>query len=153
MTFARFAAAALVIGGLMFAQEGSSRRVEHARGTFTVEIRPVTPAPAEGLGRFSLEKQLHGDLEGTSKGEMLTAGDAKSGVAGYVAMEVVSGTVHGKKGTFALQHSATMDRNGQKMSIVIAPGSGTGELKGIEGTFDIKIANGEHSYSMEYTLP
>jgi len=125
----------------------------HARGTFTVNVQPLTPAPAEGLSRYSIDKKLHGDLEATSKGEMFSGGDPKQGVAGYVAIEVVTGTLQGKHGSFALQHSATMDHSGRKMSVIVVPGSGTGELKGIAGTFDIQIANGQHSYDLEYSLP
>ena len=127
--------------------------IYHARGTFTVDVHPLTPAPAEGLSRFSIDKQLKGDLEATSKGEMFSGGDPKQGVAGYVAIEVVTGILHGKHGSFALQHSGTMDQNGRKLSVIVVPGSGTGELKGISGTFDIQIANGQHSYDMEYQLP
>lgn len=125
----------------------------HARGAFTVKIQPLTPVPAEGISRFSIDKEIHGDLEATTKGEMLSAGDPKSGAAGYVAIEVVSGTLAGKHGTFALQQMATMDQNGRKLSVVVVPGSGTGELKGISGTFDIQMANGQHSYDLEYQLP
>lgn len=126
---------------------------QHAHGTFTVKMTPVTPAPAEGLGRFSIDKQIVGDLEATSKGEMISGGDPKTGEAGYVAMEVVTGTLAGKHGSFALQHSATMSAGGFKMTIVVVPGSGTGELKGISGTFVIEIAGGQHSYEFEYLLP
>ena len=126
--------------------------MHHARGTFTVNIQPLTPAPAEGLSRFSIDKQIHGDLEGTTKGEMFSGGDPKQGAAGYVAIEVVTGTLQGKHGSFALQHVATMDSNGSKISITIVPGSGTGELKGIAGTFTIQVAEGRHSYELEYTL-
>lgn len=125
----------------------------HAHGTFTVKMQPLTPPPAEGLARFSLDKEIHGDLEATSKGEMFSGGDPKQGVAGYVAMEVVTGTLGGKHGSFALQHSATMDQSGQRMNIQVVPGSGTGELKGIAGTFTIKIESGVHSYDLDYTLP
>ena len=121
-------------------------------GTFTVDVHPLTPAPAEGLARFSIDKQIHGDLEATSKGEMFSGGDPQQGAAGYVAMEVVTGTLKGKKGSFALQHAATMDQSGSKMSVIIVPGSGTGELKGIAGTFNIKITDGKHTYDLEYTL-
>jgi hypothetical protein len=124
-----------------------------AKGTFTVDVRPLTPPPAEGLARFSIDKQIHGDLEATSKGEMFSAGDPKQGATGYVAIEVVTGTLNGRKGSFALQHAATMDQNGPHMSVIIAPGSGTGELKGLGGTFAIRNANGQHSYDLEYTLP
>lgn len=127
--------------------------MHRAQGTFTVDIRPLTPAPAEGLARFSIDKQIHGDLEATTKGEMLTGGDPRQGEAGYVAIEVVTGTLAGRHGSFALQHFATMDQNGPKMQVVVVPGSGTGELKGIAGTFVIHIANGQHSYDFDYTLP
>jgi Protein of unknown function (DUF3224) len=127
--------------------------MHHARGTFTVNIQPLTPAPAEGLSRFSIDKQIHGDLEGTTKGEMFSGGDPKQGAAGYVAIEVVAGTLQGKHGSFALQQMATMDSNGSRISITIVPGSGTGELKGIAGTFTIQVAEGRHSYELEYTLP
>lgn len=127
--------------------------VNHARGTFTVTVQPLTPSPAEGVSRFSINKQIHGDLEATTKGEMFSAGNPKTGTAGYVAIEVVTGTLAGKRGTFALQHFATMDQNGPKMTVRIVPGSGTAEFTGITGSFEIKIAEGKHSYELEYLLP
>ena len=127
--------------------------MHHAHGTFTVDVHPLTPAPAEGLGRFSIDKQIYGDLEATTKGEMFTGGDPKQGAAGYVAIEVVTGTLAGKHGSFALEHMATMDASGPKMQVIVVPGSGTGELKGIAGTFTIKIENGQHFYDFDYTLP
>ena len=127
--------------------------MHHAHGTFTVKVAPLTPAPAEGLGRFSIDKEIHGDLEATTKGEMYTGGDFKTGAAGYVAIEMVTGTLAGKHGSFALQHMASMDASGQKMQVAVVPGSGTGELKGIAGTFKIIIADGKHSYDLDYTLP
>jgi len=136
-----------------FAQQKETPMTHHAHGTFTVNVQPLTPAPAEGLSRYSIDKQIHGDLEATTKGEMFSGGDPKQGKAGYVAIEVVTGTLNGKHGSFALQHSATMDQSGLKMSVVVVPGSGTGELKGITGTFTIHIDNGQHSYDFEYTLP
>ena len=127
--------------------------MHHAHGTFTVDVHPLAPAPAEGLGRFSIDKQIHGDLEATTKGEMFTGGDPKQGEAGYVAIEVVTGALAGKHGSFALLHLATMDANGRRMQVIVAPGSGTGELKGISGTFTIRIENGQHFYDFDYTLP
>ena len=127
--------------------------IHHARGTFTVKVQPLTPAPADGLGRFSIDKVIAGDLEGTTKGEMFSGGDPKEGAAGYVAIELVTGTLQGKKGAFALQHSATMDANGLKMQVLVVPGSGVGEVKGIAGTFNIRIESGQHSYDFDYTLP
>lgn len=125
----------------------------HAHGTFTVDIRPLAPAPADGLARFSINKQIHGDLEAVSKGEMFSGGDPRQGAAGYVAIEMVTGTLNGKPGGFALQHFATMDQNGPKMQVIVVPGSGSGDLKGIAGTFVIHIENGQHSYDFNYTLP
>jgi hypothetical protein len=124
-----------------------------ARGTFTVDIHPLSPAPAEGLGRFSINKTIHGDLEATTIGEMFTGGDPKQGAAGYVAIEFVTGKLNGKHGSFAMQHFATIDGKGPGMQVIAVPGSGTGELNGIEGTFTIRAENGQHSYEFEYELP
>jgi len=134
-------------------QSQKENPMKHAHGTFTVDVRPLAPAPPEGIARFSIDKQIHGDLEATTKGEMLTGGDPKQGAAGYVAIEMVTGTLGGKHGSFALQHFATMDAGGPKMNVAVVPGSGTGELKGIAGTFTIRIETGQHFYELDYTLP
>lgn len=126
---------------------------QHARGTFTVKMQPLPSAPAEGLMRLSVNKEIHGDLEATSQGEMISAGDPKIGEAGYVAIERVTGVLAGKSGSFALQQTAMMHAGVQELRIIITPGSGTGELTGITGTFTIAIASGQHSYDLEYTLP
>ncbi len=78
-----------------------------ARGTFTVQLHPVEGEPA-GLGRFELDKVFEGELSGTSRGVMLSAGDPASGSAGYVVIEVVEAQVDGRTGGFALQHCGTM---------------------------------------------
>lgn len=127
--------------------------MHHAHGTFTVDVKPLAAPPAEGLSRHSIDKVIHGDLEAITKGEMLSGGDPRQGAAGYVAIEMVTGTLNGKKGSFALQHLATMDASGPKMQVIVVPGSGTGELKGIAGTFTIRIENGKHFYDFDYTLP
>jgi hypothetical protein len=126
---------------------------QQAQGSFEVSTQPKPPSPGEGLARFSLEKRLHGDLEGVSRGEMLAGGDHTKGEAGYVAIEHVTGTLHGRQGGFALQHFATMSRAGRVLQVVVVPGSGSGELQGIAGTFTIVIAAGQHSYDFAYTLP
>lgn len=127
--------------------------MHHAHGTFTVDVRPLTPVPAEGLTRYSINKTIHGDLEATTKGEMFGAGDFKLGTAGYVGIEMVTGALNGKQGSFALQHFATIDAGGPKMQVIAVPGSGTGELKGVAGTFTIRVEGKEHFYDFEYTLP
>lgn len=127
----------------------------HASGTFDVKMTPQAPddkAEAPAVGRYSLEKQFHGDLEGTSKGEMLAVGTAVDGSAGYVAMEHVTGTVLGRKGSFALQHSGTMTRGAGQLSVTVVPDSGTGELASLSGKMEIKIADGKHFYEFAYTL-
>src|SRR5580658_2879072 len=105
--------------------------MHNAHGTFSVDVHPLSPSPTEGIGRFSINKTIHGDIEATSIGEMLTGGDPNKGLAGYVAIEFVTGTLNGKHGSFALQHFATMDASGPKMQVIAVPGSGTGDLKGI----------------------
>ena len=125
----------------------------HANGTFDVKL---TPQPSDdkdsSLGRMTIDKQFHGDLEGTSKGEMLTGMTSVKGSAGYVAMEKVAGTLQGKHGMFILQHSATMNRGTPQLSITVVPDSGTDELAGLSGTLTIKIADGKHFYEFEYVI-
>ena len=126
-----------------------------ATGPFDVQLKLLdacnTAAGAE-LGRMSIDKQFRGALEATSKGEMLTAMGGVKGSAGYVAMERVSGTLDGRSGSFALQHSSTMNRGTPTQNIAVVPDSGTGELTGLSGSLTIVIADGSHSYDFEYAL-
>ena len=128
----------------------------HASGPFEVKL---APQPADGyadgaaLGRMTIDKQFHGDLEATSKGQMLTGMGGVKGSAGYVAIERVTGTLAGRPGTFILQHTGVMDRGAPQLTISIVPDSGTGELEGIAGGMTIDVAaGGTHSYAFEYTL-
>lgn len=133
-----------------------TNRMSQASGDFEVKM---TPRPAEAksstpaIGSYSLDKKFHGDLEGTSQGEMLAVGTAVEGSAGYVAMEQVKGTLEGRTGTFALQHTGTMTRGAPQLSVTVVPDSGTGQLTGLAGKMNIKIDGGKHSYEFEYTLP
>ncbi|MCI0438481.1 MAG: DUF3224 domain-containing protein [Chloroflexi bacterium] len=127
-----------------------------AKGSFTVEMKPQTePSAFEGvsLGRVSLDKHFEGDLAAIGKGEMLTALTPVKGSAGYVAIERVTGTLHGRSGSFVFQHTGTMDRGAQQLSITVVPGSGTGALVGIAGTFKLSIVEDKHFYEFEYSLP
>jgi len=127
-----------------------------AEGTFEVKLVPLTVENAEegsGLGRMSLEKTFHGDLEGTSHGQMLTAGNPASGSAGYVAVENVTGTLAGRSGSFALQHSGTMDQGALSLKISVVPGSAGGGLTGLAGSMSIEIEDGQHFYRFDYSLP
>ena len=124
----------------------------HATGTFDVKLTPRDGIADTTLGRISLDKQFHGDLTASSKGEMLTAMTAVKGSGGYVAMELVTGTLAGRSGTFVLQHSGTMTRGEQQLSLTVVPDSGTGELAGLAGKMTIRIDDGKHSYAFEYAI-
>jgi len=127
-----------------------------ATGPFEVKLapQPLSDVAAEsGLGRLSLDKVFRGDLEATSRGEMLSAMGGVQGSAGYVALERVRGTLHGRHGTFALQHSGTMARGAPSLSVTVVPDSGTEQLEGLAGSMDIVIDGRAHSYVFDYTLP
>ncbi|HZQ67518.1 MAG TPA: DUF3224 domain-containing protein [Terriglobales bacterium] len=127
----------------------------HATGSFDVKLAPqATSDPSNAnFARMSMDKQFHGDLEATSKGEMLSSATSVKGSAGYVAMELVTGTLQGRSGSFTLQHSASMNRGTPQLSITVVPDSGTGQLQGITGKMDIRIEpGGKHYYDFAYTL-
>lgn len=128
-----------------------------ARGAFDVKLapQPMGDGPeAPALGRMSIDKQYHGELEATGKGEMLTAaGTTFKNSAAYVAVERVSGILQGRTGAFALQHMGTMNRGAQQLSITVVPDSGSGQLEGLTGKMGITITGGTHFYDFEYTLP
>jgi hypothetical protein len=126
-----------------------------ARGRFEVKLtpQPSDRQPEDGaLGRMWLDKEFHGDLEATSRGQMLTAMTDVKGSAGYVAIERVRGTLRGRTGSFVLQHTGTMTRGAPSLTITVVPDSGTGELAGLNGQMTIIITDGMHSYELEYAL-
>jgi hypothetical protein len=125
--------------------------ISHANGTFEVKLLPQ-PTEEKTLGRMSIDKQFHGDLEAASKGEMLAAMTSVKGSAGYVAMERVTGSLHGRTGTFVFQHSGTMTRGTPQLSVTVVPDSGTDQLAGLTGKMTIIITDGKHSYEFEYEL-
>jgi hypothetical protein len=126
-----------------------------ASGTFEVKLVPQAAEPGAdaSLGRMTIDKQFRGDLEAKSFGQMLTAGTAVAGSAGYVAVERVSGTLRGRSGSFTLQHTGTMSHGSFQLSVTVVPDSGTGELVGISGAMKIMIEGGKHSFEFDYTLP
>jgi hypothetical protein len=129
--------------------------IHEATGKFEVKVTPINAdaAAAGVIARHALAKTFHGDLEGTSEGEMMSAGGA-DGSGAYVALETVHGILNGRAGTFSLAHRGTMRQGADfQLSVVIVPGSGTSELAGIDGTMAIVIAGREHSYELSYTLP
>lgn len=130
----------------------------HANGRFDVKLEPRAPdhgherEHGETIGRMSIDKRFEGDLQATSKGQMLAFLTNVGGSAGYVAMEIVSGKLHGRSGDFVLQHNGTMARGAKELSVTVVPDSGTGELRGLAGSMAIVINGGEHTYAFDYTL-
>lgn len=127
---------------------------KHASGAFDVKMNPQVNENVGDptVGRMALDKQFHGDLEATSRGQMLAAMTEVQGSAGYVALERVNGTLGGRRGTFALQHSGTMTRGVPTLTITVVPDSGTGQLIGLAGKMTIEVVDGKHSYEFEYTF-
>ena len=125
-----------------------------ATGTFEVKLNPQDEGTETPIGRMTIDKQFQGDLEGTSNGQMLMAGsESEKGSAGYVAIEKVTGTLNGRRGTFYLQHNATMNRGSGELNIIVIPDTGAGELTGLSGKMNIIIEGGKHSYEFAYELP
>jgi Protein of unknown function (DUF3224) len=127
----------------------------HVTGVFDVKIirQPAEAiAAGDGIGRMLLDKRFHGDLDATSVGQMLAMRTAVEGSAGYVAMELVIGRLHGKSGTFVLQHSGTMNRGQATLDLHVVPDSGTQELHGLSGKMAIDIRDGQHFYTFDYDI-
>jgi hypothetical protein len=132
-------------------QEKGKLMPQRASGSFEVKLEPM---PGDAFPRLKLAKELHGDLEGTSAGEMMSVEGTVEGSGAYVAIERVTGSLHGRKGSFALIHNGTMQRGGDfDMKIRVVPDSGTGELAGLSGTLQIVLEGRNHFYHFDYTLP
>jgi hypothetical protein len=127
--------------------------LRHAKGQFDVKITPQESAPDAAVARMLLYKEFHGDLEAIAHGEMMAAGEPLTNAGVYVAIDRVTGTLHGRSGSFLMAHRGIRNAEGQELSIVIVPGSGTGQLTGITGTLGIEIVGKEHFYNVEYELP
>lgn len=125
-----------------------------ATGPFDVKLTPQPPeAENPALGRMTIDKQFHGELEAVSQGQMLSAVTSTKGSAGYVALESVSATLGGRKGTFVLQHSGTMDRGQSQLIVSVVPDSGTAGLRGLSGNMQIRIEpGGQHFYDFDYQI-
>ena len=124
----------------------------HAKGSFDVTITPQDSAPDATVARMLLYKEFHGDLEAIAHGEMMAASEPLTGAGVYVALDRVTGTLQGRSGSFLMAHRGMRSADGQELSIVIVPGSGTGQLTGITGTVGIEIVGKEHFYSVAYEL-
>jgi hypothetical protein len=153
----RCACLALTFAFSLGATQTDSGATLHARGAFDVKLTPRpddTDPDKASIGRMSAVKQYHGDLDGIGTGDMLTAMTAVKDSAVYVAIERVTGTLKGRRGSFTLSHIGTMTRGAQDLKIAIVPDSGTDQLTGIAGRMSITIdKDGRHFYDLEYTLP
>jgi hypothetical protein len=138
------------------ANKESSAMTQHATGTFDVKLVPLAADAHDGkspVARMSNDKVFLGDIEGTSQGQMLMIGTPVQGSAAYVSIEVISGKLQGRSGSFALQHNGIMTRGVGELAVTVVPDSGTGELAGLAGRFNIRIESGVHYYDLDYTLP
>ena len=127
--------------------------MRHAKGSFDVTITPQQSATDAAVAHMLLYKEFHGDLEAIAHGEMMAASEPLTGAGVYVALDRVTGTLHGRSGSFLMAHRGIRNADGQELSIVIVAGSGTGQLTGLTGTLDIEIVGKEHFYRVEYELP
>jgi Protein of unknown function (DUF3224) len=129
---------------------------KHAKGSLEVKMTPKAwseTSEEHGLGRFLLDKQYHGDLEATGNGQMLSAGSGAPGSSGaYVAIEKITGSLDGRKGSFIVYHVGIMNRGVPELKLAVVPESADGELQGLGGSVTIAIADGKHSYDFAYTL-
>jgi Protein of unknown function (DUF3224) len=128
---------------------------KHANGAFDVKLLPQAAVDGEevSISRMLLDKQFHGDLDASSKGQMLAHRTSVNGSAGYVAMEKVTGSLQGRKGSFVLQHSGTMNRGDATLILNVVPDSGSEALEGLFGSMKITITDGKHFYDFEYNFP
>jgi hypothetical protein len=127
----------------------------NVRGAFEVTMNPEPPydvVDGVTLSHVTIQKRFEGPLEATSQVHMIGARTAVEGSAGYVAIERVTGTLDGKRGTFVLQHNGIMTRGARSLTVTVVPDSGTGELVGLSGGMDIRIVEGKHFYDFEYAL-
>jgi hypothetical protein len=129
--------------------------MKRATGSFEVSLQslPNTEVTTDlQFGRMLLNKKFSGDLTATARGQMLTAMTSVKGSAGYVAIDHVTGELDGRKGSFVLQHSGSMNRGVPTLSIMVVPDTGTGELAGLSGTLSINIIDGKHFYDFIYSI-
>jgi hypothetical protein len=129
--------------------------MKRATGSFEVSLQPLSNAEVSSdplLGRMLLTKKFSGDLTAAARGQMLSASTATKGSAGYVAIDHVTGTLDGRRGSFLLQHSGSMQRGVPSLSIKVIADSGTDELTGISGTLSINVVDGQHFYDFLYSF-
>lgn len=126
-----------------------------ATGTFQIHMKPYAPQGVSSprIGRMHFDKDWRGDLQGHSQGEMLSVGDPASGTASYVVLEMFTGTLHGRSGSFAFRQSGDMHAGQVTLTYEVVPHSGGGELTGLSGALNLDIIEKVHHYEFSYELP
>ncbi len=127
--------------------------------TFTTSDFDVTDyAPdvttALPTGHLRMRKTYAGAVAGRSVTQFTSAFDQATGVGTYVAMESFEGTVDGREGAFNFVHAASTSGSDRTNEFgFIVPGSGTGELVGIEGTVRLHVDDdGTHHMDFDHNL-
>jgi Protein of unknown function (DUF3224) len=113
---------------------------------------PYGESEGAEVSRVHISRTFSGDLEGESVAELLIA--KSEGGGGYVGHDRITGALQGKSGSFVFQHTGLMGPEGVTNTGTIVPGTGTGDLEGIngEGTM-LADEEGNHTFTFEYELP
>jgi hypothetical protein len=139
------------------ANTSEEHSIMHASGYFDVTLAPQAADNPQvrtaQIQRLSIDKKYHGEVQGTSTGQMQAIRDDRD-TGAYVALEKVVASIKGRSGTFMLMHYGYMHQGAVGRWLVeIVPNSGTGELADLSGTMKIIQKDGKHYYEIEYTLP
>ena len=124
----------------------SVKGAKRAKAVITVHAyEPVAyEEPIEGpkLAKIHVKESFSGDIEGEGVVEFLQAANP-DGSASFVGIERVTGSIHGRKGSFLLQDAGTVEGNVVSGEWFVVPGSGTGQLTGLRGTGGFRANLGE----------
>lgn len=127
---------------------------QHASGTFTVDAWEPEPYDEQNevtLARVRVRKTFSGDVAGTSTAELLMVAGSEEGQAAYVGVERIVGSVNGRAGSFVLLHHGIASPGAQSATWIVAPGSGTADLRGLNGAATISDGpEGAHSFTLDY---
>jgi hypothetical protein len=131
------------------------------RATFQVTGWEQTPydqdAPGPALARATVSKSYEGEVVGEGTAELLlcqTDPDDLSAGAGYVTSERIVGSVGDRMGSFVIQHGGLSGGADPPRTFGhVVPGSGTGELEGLEGRVEIAVdGEGRHTLTLEVRI-
>ena len=73
------------------------------------------------------------------------------GSASFVGLERVVGSVGGRSGSFVFQHTGTFKGGVATVTLMVVPGSGTGDLHGLSGKGGFTVGHqGPYSITLDY---